>query len=83
MEESGVNVDHSSPIAGWCMDEAYISIKDLWKYLYCAVDKKGDSVDFLLTSIEIIPMIARVSCSHTRLVSRPQNSSILWQHKTA
>jgi putative transposase len=31
------------------MDETYIKIKGEWMYLYRAVDKKGNTVDFLLT----------------------------------
>jgi transposase-like protein len=33
----------------WRMDETYIKIKGQWKYLYHAVDKEGQTVDFLLT----------------------------------
>lgn len=32
---------------GWC--ETYIKVAGQWKYLYRAVDKSGDTVDFLLT----------------------------------
>ncbi len=31
------------------MDETYIKVKGVWKYLYRAVDKEGKTVDFLLT----------------------------------
>jgi transposase-like protein len=31
----------------WPMDESYIKVKGEWKYLYRAVDKAGDTVDFL------------------------------------
>jgi len=32
----------------WRMDETYVKVKGEWKYLYRAVDKSGDTVDFLL-----------------------------------
>ena len=32
------------------MDETYIKVSGQWKYLYRAVDRAGDTVDFLLTS---------------------------------
>ena len=34
----------------WRMDETYIKVKGHWKYLYRAVDKEGDTIDFLLTA---------------------------------
>ncbi|MDE2020937.1 MAG: IS6 family transposase, partial [Patescibacteria group bacterium] len=36
--------------ASWRMDETYIKVKGVWKYLYRAVDKEGKTVDFLLTA---------------------------------
>ena len=33
----------------WRMDETYIKVKGQWYYLYRAVDKYGDTIDFLLT----------------------------------
>ncbi len=39
------------PVSGsWRMDETYISVRGKWKYLYRAVDKSGDTIDFLLTA---------------------------------
>ncbi|MSQ56784.1 MAG: IS6 family transposase [Limnohabitans sp.] len=35
---------------GWRMDETYIKVSGQWKYLYRAVDRAGDTVDFLLTA---------------------------------
>jgi putative transposase len=32
----------------WRMDETYIKVKGQWRYLYRAVDKHGQTIDFLL-----------------------------------
>ena len=34
----------------WRMDETYIKVKGRWCYLYRAVDKMGQTIDFLLTT---------------------------------
>ena len=34
----------------WRLDETYIRDRGQWKYLYRAVDKAGDTVDFLLAA---------------------------------
>ena len=40
---------HKRPVGGsWRMDETYIKVNGQWKYLYRAVDKAGNTVDFLL-----------------------------------
>ena len=42
---------HKRPVGGsWRMDETYIKVNGVWKYLYRAVDKEGKTVDFLLTA---------------------------------
>jgi len=42
---------HKRPVGGsWRMDETYMKVKGVWKYLYRAVDKQGKTVDFLLTA---------------------------------
>lgn len=33
----------------WRMDETYIKVKGTWNYLYRAVDKEGDTIDFMLS----------------------------------
>src|SRR5262249_19529897 len=33
----------------WRMDETYIRVKGEWRYLHRAVDKSGQTIDFLLT----------------------------------
>lgn len=43
--------NHKRPVGdSWRMDETYIKVKGVWKYLYRAVDKEGKTVDFLLTA---------------------------------
>ena len=32
------------------VDETYIKVEGIWKYLYRAVDKEGKTIDFLLTA---------------------------------
>src|SRR5262244_1403339 len=34
----------------WRLDETYIRVKGQWRYLYRAVDKTGQTIDFLLTA---------------------------------
>lgn len=34
----------------WRMDETYVKVKGQWKYLYRAVDKAGQTIDFWLTA---------------------------------
>ena len=36
--------------SSWRTDETYIKVSGQWKYLYRAVDRAGDTVDFLLIS---------------------------------
>src|SRR4029453_3662086 len=36
-------------LISWGMDETYLKVKGEWRYLYRAVDKYGETIDFLLT----------------------------------
>jgi len=36
--------------SSWRLDETYVKVKGVWKYLYRAVDNTGATVDFLLTA---------------------------------
>src|SRR5918992_1385234 len=48
----------------WRMDETYIRVKGQWCYLYRAVDKSGQTIDFLLTA-------HRDERAATRFLTRP------------
>jgi putative transposase len=40
--------NHKLPVGkSWRVDETYIKVKGSWKYLYRAVDKTGNTIDFL------------------------------------
>ena len=34
----------------WRLDETYLKVNGKWKYYYRAVDKQGNTIDFLLTA---------------------------------
>ena len=36
--------------SSWRMDETYVKVKGKWKYLYRAVDKEDNTIDYLLTA---------------------------------
>ena len=41
---------HKKPVgSSWRMDETYIKVKGEWHYLYRAVDKEGNTIDFMLS----------------------------------
>ena len=45
------NVFAGTPERGfsWRVDESYVTVKGKWKYLYPAMDKDGDTIDFYLS----------------------------------
>ena len=47
--ECGIRKRRKAVGTSWRMDETYIKVKGEWMYLYRAVDKEGNTVDFLLT----------------------------------
>ena len=55
----------------WRVDETYIKVKGQWKYLYRAVDSKGNTLDFLLSAKRDAAAAERflrktLNASHTR-----------------
>ena len=51
MPEIEIQMQKRKKVVGkrWRMDETYIKVKGVWRYLYRAVDKDGNTIDFLLT----------------------------------
>ena len=46
--EQSLNKRKKGVGSSWRMVETYIKVKGVWHYLYRAVDKKGQTIDFLL-----------------------------------
>ncbi len=64
MEERGLSMAHTTIMPeldervrrylkqtndSWRVDETYIKVKGQWMYLYCAVDSRGNTIDFYLS----------------------------------
>ena len=50
-EVEKVTRENKRPVGkSWRLDETYIKVKGQWKYLYRAVDKGGNTVDYILTA---------------------------------
>lgn len=49
LEESFRKKHKRKPGDSWRMDETYLKVKGEWVYLYRAVDKGGDTIDFMLS----------------------------------
>jgi putative transposase len=49
LEEAFRKRHKRAPGNSWRMDETYIKVKGQWMYLYRAVDKEGNTVDFLFS----------------------------------
>ena len=46
----------------WRVDETYIKIKGVWKYLYRAIDSEGNTLDFMLSAKRDGKAAARFFC---------------------
>jgi putative transposase len=60
----------------WRMDETYIKIKGEWSYLYRAVDKSGQTIDFLLTQQRDEPAAKRFLTQAIRRRGVPEKITI-------
>ena len=48
--EKAFHKKKKQPDDRWSMDETYLKVRGLWRYYYRAVDKEGNTIDFLLTA---------------------------------
>src|SRR5262245_18973362 len=60
----------------WRMDETYIKVKGVWYYLYRAVDKTGQTIDFLLTEQRDEPAAKRFLTTAIRRHGVPEKITI-------
>ena len=60
----------------WRMDETYIKVKGQWYYLYRAVDKTGQTIDFLLTAQRDEPAAKRFLTKAIRRHGVPEKITI-------
>lgn len=56
------------------MDETYIKVAGQWKYLYRAVNRAGDTVDFLLTAKRDLPAARQLLECAINLHDLPEKS---------
>ena len=60
----------------WRMDETYILIKGKWSYLYRAVDKDGETIDFLLRAHRDLTAARKFFEKAFRSSGRPEKINI-------
>ena len=68
---------HKRPVwVSWRMDETYSKGKGEWRYLYRAVDKQGQTIDFLLTEQRDEPAAKRFLTKAIRRHGVPEKITI-------
>src|SRR5215472_6348744 len=68
---------HKRPVwLSWRLDETSIRVKGEWKYLYRAVDKYGQTIDFLLTEQRDEPAATRFLTQAIRRHGVPEKITI-------
>jgi putative transposase len=60
----------------WLMDETYIKVAGEWKHLYRAVERAGDTVDFLLTAMRDLAAARRFLERAINLHDVPKKTTI-------
>lgn len=60
----------------WRMDETYVKVAGQWKYLYRAVDRDGDTIDFLLSAKRDAAAARRFLERATALHGEPEKITI-------
>jgi transposase-like protein len=65
---------YARPVRGsWRMDETYIKVRGQWVYLYRAVDKAGQTVDFFLSrnrDVNAAKSFLRSAMKNTRIPTK-------------
>ena len=56
----------------WRVDETYVKVKGLWRYLYRAIDSAGATIDFLLSARRDADAAKRLLRKALRAPSHPQ-----------
>jgi len=69
----------------WRVDETYVKVKGQWKYLYRAVDKAANTVDFLLRDLVITPLLAATARRRLNRTGSPRQlpwtrAARIWLH---
>ena len=67
----------ASPVgSSWRVDETYIRVRGGWKYPYRAIDKQGDTVDFLLSGHRDIDAAKRFFTRATNNQGAPEKITL-------
>jgi transposase, IS6 family len=67
----------------WHVDETYIKVKGQGKYLYRAVDKRGYTVDFYLSSTRNIKAAKRFLSKALRKLKEGETTQVIYTDKTS